>query len=262
MPALNPQAASSARHATIIVFSREPAPYRTKTRLIAKLGARNAAALADAFTLDALEKCRRLDPRRIIIAGCAPDGVARSAYFRSLARRFGAELADQGPGTIGARMARALEHYCEKGAVLIGTDTPSLPPKLFARSLALLRMAPVVLGPSLDGGYYLVGVRGHLPGIFGGIRWGRRLVLAQTVARLDRDGISYRLGPSWYDVDRWSDLMVLCQHLRLITERNPSRGSRSQSNPCPNTTAVLARLGLLDVARYSTRSRLTGIAGR
>jgi uncharacterized protein len=259
LPALSPQAAGSARCAAIIVFCREPVPHRTKTRLIAKLGARNAAALADAFTLDALEKVRRLNARRIVIAGSAPDGVARSAYFRSLAPRFGAKLADQGPGSIGARMARVLEPYCDKGAVLIGTDTPSLPPSLLARSLGLLRTAPVVLGPSLDGGYYLVGVRGPLPGIFAGIRWGRRLVLARTVARLEHDGIAYRLGPSWYDVDRLSDLMVLCEHLRLLMEGYPSRGRRevseeshgvcSQSNPCPHTARLLARLGLLHIAR-------------
>ncbi len=249
----------SRRPPTIIIFSREAMPNRTKTRLAAKLGAHNAAALAHAFTLDALQKTRRLGSHHLVIAGSALKPVQHSAYFQRLARRFGAELVDQGEGSLGVRMARALGLFQADGAVLIGTDTPSLPPKLLARSLDLLRHVPVVLGPSLDGGYYLVGVRGILPDIFRGIRWGGRQVLAQTLARLDRDGLAYRLGPSWYDVDRWADLMLLSEHLRLVLTRNALSGRqgtgrggqhlRQGTNPCPHTAQVLARLGLLDAAR-------------
>ena len=97
--------------------------------------------------------------------------------------------------------------------MLFGTDTPSLPPRLLARSVALLRRAPVVIAPSLDGGYYLVGVRGPMPEIFRAIAWGRSNVLSETVARLRRTGTRYALGPAWYDVDRWSDVALLAAHL-------------------------------------------------
>ena len=101
-----------------------------------------------------------------MIAASAPDGAESSDYLRRAARRFRAELIDQGGGSLGARMARALAPYRIGGAVLIGTDTPSLPLPLLARSVALLDRVPVVIAPSLDGGYYLVGVRGPMPEIF------------------------------------------------------------------------------------------------
>jgi len=208
----------------------------TKTRLIRRLGANNAAALAQAFVLDALAKARATG-RRLVIAGDAPHGVVRSAYFRRLARLFGAALIDQGDGALGARMRRSLAPFCAAGACMIGTDIPSLPAPLLLRSLALLRRHPVILGPSVDGGYYLLGVRGALPDIFRGVRWGRSSVLAETIARLRRTRIDYALADAWYDVDRWSDLLALAAQLRLM--------SRPRSHPCPATARILERLGLL-----------------
>jgi len=224
------------RAPTIIVFCREPIPGETKTRLVPRLGAPNATAIAGAFTLDALAKAQAVGAR-IAIAGSGPRGARGSRYFRALARRFDACIVEQGEGTLGMRMERALAPFLPGAAVLIGTDTPSIPPRLLRRSLALLRNAAVVIGPSLDGGYYLVGVRGTMPDIFRGIRWGGARVLEQTVKRLRRAGACYALGPSWYDVDRWSDLMLLTAHLRQKATR--------AANSCPATARILQQLGLL-----------------
>jgi uncharacterized protein len=251
-------ATAASRKVTLIVFCREPLAGRTKTRLIAHLGAVPAADLACAFILDALAKCRTLAPARIVIAGSAPGGVEHGRFLRQTAKRFHAELIDQGGGGLGARMARALEPYRDSGgAVLFGTDTPSLPPHLLERSVALLRRAPVVIAPSLDGGYYLVGVRGPLPPIFRAIAWGRSSVLGETLARLRRAGTRYAIGPQWYDVDRFSDVALLAAHLRLIAARaapgraEPRKRARAPvpALPCPATARVLRRLGLLDAGR-------------
>ena len=247
----------SSRDITLIVFCRDPVAGQTKTRLIPRLGAANAAALARAFIDDALRKCRALAPARILIAASAPGGgVANSPWLRRIARRFGAVLVDQGSGGLGARMAHALEPYRAGGAALIGTDTPSLPLELLARSVALLRRAPVVIAPSLDGGYYLVGVRGPMPEIFRAIRWGRASVLSQTLARLRRSRTRYALGPAWYDVDRMSDVALLAAHLaRMKTQdgtasaRGHDGASRPSPLPCPATARVLQRLGLIRAGR-------------
>jgi uncharacterized protein len=252
--------ADSLRSITLIVFCREPLAGHTKTRLIARLGAANAAELSGAFIVDALAKCRALAPRRIVIAGSAPAGAENSDYLRRIARRFGADLVDQGGGSLGARMARSLEPYRTDGAVLFGTDTPSLPPHLLSRSVALLQRGTVVIAPSLDGGYYLVGVRGPMPDIFRAIAWGRSNVLSETVARLRRQGTGYALGPAWYDVDRFSDVALLAAHLDQQLTRKRSNGSTSgrrrggatpllKSLPCPATARVLRRLGLIRAGR-------------
>lgn len=227
---------SSRAHETIVVFAREPIAGLTKTRLIPRLGANGAAALASAFTLDTLAKAHATG-REIVIAGDAPHGVAQSIYFRRIASMFDATLIDQGDGTLGARMRRSLAPFCASGAVLIGTDVPSLPAPILTHSLSLLRQHPVILAPSLDGGYYLVGVRGPLPDIFRGIRWGSARVLAETVGRLRRTRTDYALAAGWYDIDRPSDLLVLAAELRLTAS--------TRSHPCPATAGILAQLGLL-----------------
>ena len=227
---------SAALQQTIIAFTREPIPGFTKTRLIPRLGANNAAALADAFIRDAVAKARATG-LHLVIAGSAPGGVACSRYFRSLARRFDADLIDQGDGGLGARMNRVLTPYCSSGAILFGTDTPSLPARMLTGSAARLNRYPVVLGASLDGGYYLLGVRGVMPDIFRGIRWGRANVLGLTLARLERTRTRVVVGEAWYDIDRWGDLLVLTIHLQILLAKG--------SDPCPETSKLLQRLGLL-----------------
>ena len=229
----------------LIVFCRQPIAHEAKTRLIGKMTPVAVAKLADAFIRDTLAKAVTVRPSRIVIAGSARGGAERSKYFRRLARRFGADLIDQGDGSLGRRMARALALFSPNGALLIGTDSPSLPSALLAASLNALRRNSVVVAPSLDGGYYAIGVRGAMPPIFTGIRWGSRGVFDATVKRLERAGISYALGPAWYDIDRWPDLMLLAAHLRMLARAR----HRTGSSVCPATESVLMRLGLLHHAR-------------
>ena len=247
------------RRVTLIVFCREPRPGYCKTRLIPRLGATGAAQLARAFLIDALAKCRAFDSARLVLAAAAADGAGNSGRLRRIARRFGADLIDQGQGGLGERMARALAPYRHDGAILIGTDTPSLPLRLFERSVAMLRRSPVVISPSLDGGYYLLGVRGEMPDIFRAIAWGSARAFRQTVERLDLIGARYALGPAWYDVDRYSDVLLLAAHIaRMRTHSREPRRDRSTEAaprgaraalPCPETSRALARLGLLRTGR-------------
>jgi len=217
------------------VFAREPIPGAVKTRLIPLIGADGAARLADAFIRDALAKASRINAVRLVLAGTSPGPVGRSRYFQRMARRYGAQLIDQEGGDLGRRMARALALYSEPaGAVLMGTDTPSLPLYFIRQAIEDLRQAPVVIAPALDGGYYLAGVRGPVPDIFGALDWGGKRVMSQTLTRLRRLGVAYRLGRWWYDIDRAADLELLAQALA-------GRGRI----PCPATVRVLRELGLL-----------------
>lgn len=112
-------------------------------------------------------------------------------------------------------MARVLEPYADPpGAVLFGTDTPSLPHAFIRQSIEDLREAAVVIAPALDGGYYLVGVCGPVPDIFDAMGWGGGRVMEQTLRRLRRLRIPYRLGRWWYDIDRAADLDFLARTWR------------------------------------------------
>jgi uncharacterized protein len=230
------------RRPALIVFCREPIAGRTKTRLLSYLPPPDAAALADAFIVDTLAKAANIRPARLVIAGTSESGVAESAYFRRLGRRFDAELLDQGRGSLGARMARVLGPFArDRGALLVGTDLPSLPRAALSRLYALLQRHRLVLGPSLDGGYYAVGVRGEVPSIFTGIRWGSARVLSQTIKRIKFAKRRLAIGPLWHDFDRWSDLVLLCGYLRSLE----ASASCPRYHPCPATARVLKRLGLL-----------------
>jgi len=223
------------RRAALIVFCREPIAGETKTRLIGHVTARAAAALSDAFIRDALRKAQLVKPSRLIIAASAPDGAARSKYFRRLSHEFRSELIDQGKGSLGAKMARSLEPYADNGVLLIGTDTPTVPIDLLARCLVLVQPKRVVIAPSLDGGYWGIGVHGAIPTIFTGIRWGGSNVLAATLKRLAQKKIAYALGPAWYDIDRWDDVLLLARHLDLMPRA-------IESHPCPATAKLMERL--------------------
>ncbi len=234
------------RELVLVVFCRAPLVGRAKTRLIPAVGARGAAALADAFISDTLAKAALVPGVRVVIAGAEADTGPAGRYFQRLSRLSGAELLAQSRGGLGRRMFEALRRYAGKGALLMGSDVPSVPLALLARSVELLRRVPFVLAPSLDGGYYLVGARGGVPEVFAGIHWGTRRVLAQTMARLTARRVRFALGPAWYDVDRPSDLALLAAHLSLAGASKVARAARVH---CPATARVLGRLGLLGERR-------------
>ena len=225
----------------LIVFCREPIAGLTKTRLTPRLGAENAALLGHAFTLDMLRKASDSGVARVVIAGSSAGDATRNPYFRRLARRFATEIVDQGKGSLGRRMSRAFEPFRHQGALLVGTDLPTLPAKMIGHLLRLLEKSRFVLAPTLDGGYYAIGVRGPMPPVFACIRWGTSRVFGETIKRARLSGTKPRVGPAWYDIDRWSDLMMLVVHLEHIE----AKIGEVHSHPCPATAALLRRLGLL-----------------
>ena len=230
---------------TAIVFAREPIAGKTKTRLALLVGDATAAVLADAFLRDTLAKVNALRIR-VVIAAATPQGVIESRYFRDLAETYGTALIDQAMGGLGARMSHALRPYVENGtAILIGSDLPSLPVTHLKRALALLAQYDTVLGPALDGGYYLVGARAPLPEIFRGMTWGKKGVFKETTSRLRAAGTRYALAPWWYDIDEGASLMMLTAHLfrrkRLGALLNTCM-PLGRKCPCPTTAAILARL--------------------
>lgn len=105
--------------------------------------------------------------------------------------------------------ARLDEGY--SSVIIIGSDSPTVPLKHLEQAVVALESdrAPVVLGPSTDGGYYLVGMTRQLPEMFSSIDWGTEHVLRQTREQLTRVGVTPRMLPSWYDIDREADLRRL-----------------------------------------------------
>jgi rSAM/selenodomain-associated transferase 1 len=196
------------------LFAKRPDPGRVKTRLAAQASPEWAARVADAFLRDTVERLSHSADRRVLVF--APDD-ARSCFAGLAGESFA--LMPQADGDLGRRLAVFLGGELAAGAravVVVGTDSPTLPPALVEQAFTELERADVVLGPATDGGYYLLGCAGRLPPVFDGIAWGGRRVLAETVARLAEPGWRLAVLPPWYDVDTLDDWWVLCGHLAAL----------------------------------------------
>ena len=131
-------------------------------------------------------------------------------------------------------------------AVLIGTDSPTLPIEFIQQAFDMLRDVDCVLGPATDGGYYLIGLRRPAPLLFEQMAWSGPNVLRQTVQRASALGLTLGLLPPWYDIDNLADLQMLAGHIRAMTHAG-------QTHPCPVTAAALEQLRLLDRPAHSVQ---------
>jgi rSAM/selenodomain-associated transferase 2/rSAM/selenodomain-associated transferase 1 len=191
----------------LIIFTRWPQPGRAKTRLIPALGAAGAADLQRRMTERALVWARRLARGRAVDLEVRYDGCDKATISAWLGPDL--DYTPQGPGNMGARMSRALHQALEQGAeraLLIGCDIPGLDDQLMDQALTLLSRSQVVVGPTLDGGYYLIGLNAPSPSLFQGIDWGTGNVMAQTITAIKAAGIKYELLPARMDVDLPEDL--------------------------------------------------------
>ena len=127
--------------------------------------------------------------------------------------------------------------------MLIGSDSPSLPPPYISNAFEALSDVDIVLGPSVDGGYYLVGMNRDVTEIFTGIDWSMPQVLRQTLDIMHRQNIRYHLLPPWYDVDTLDDLQMLVGHLEGMAKSIPSRIASKA------TTKLLSSLPIFEAAR-------------
>ena len=197
----------------MIVFARAPVPGRAKTRLVPRLGEWGAARLQARMTARTLRMAR---PFRVAL-----HGTSRHAWFRALDVPF----ATQKGGDLGARMHRAAAKALRRhrAVIIIGTDCPVLDARDLARAARLLRSHDAVLAPAEDGGYALLGLSRPSAAIFEGIHWGGASVLRDTLLRMDRAGLRWKLLRTVWDVDRPEDLERL-RSLRFAS--GARRGAR------------------------------------
>lgn len=188
----------------LLVFARTPVAGQVKTRLIPVLGAEGAARLYERFLLRTLETAVGAAPGRVQL-WCTP--TTDHPFLERCAREFDVKLRLQSGRDLGERMDHALSACIDTGAVLVGCDCPELTVEdLESAASWLSDGTPVVLGPSEDGGYYLIGLCTPVPGLFEDVHWGRPSVLEVTRARLRDLGLRWRELPTRWDVDRPADL--------------------------------------------------------
>jgi uncharacterized protein len=192
----------------VAVLTRAPGS-GGKTRLFDALGIAPDASLLEALLLDTLDGARCDGTEMVVVVTPA------SAIDDIEALVPGAAVIAQGDGTLGDRMRQTVQQLLDAGAqrvALIGSDLPDITSDLIASAFAALARDPdcVVLGPAVDGGYYLVAAT-KVPPIFDGIAWGTGAVLEQTRRRAESAGLRVHLLPPLGDVDTPPALRALRQ---------------------------------------------------
>ena len=194
----------------LIVMARWPAPGRCKRRLAQELGAARAAqiqARLTVHTLAAAREARQGYGLELVLAVEGLGGLAASRWGKAL----GADRTVlQGRGALGLRMQRQFQRAAREGAskvVLIGSDLPELEASDLSAAFTSLGHCQGVLGPALDGGYWLIGLRRPEPELLAGIAWGGAQVLEQTLAAMARRGLEPELLTRRGDLDWARDLL-------------------------------------------------------
>lgn len=201
----------------LAIMAKAPRAGAVKTRLCPPLRPPEAAELARCFLLDAVERAAGVIGVRPVLA-YSP--VEARSEFESVAPGF--VLLPQQGDDLGARQGRLISEVLALGhqaALVIGTDSPTLPREWLDEAVSLV-MAPdvdLVLGPTDDGGYYLLGLRAPCPALFEGMPWSTSAVLSRILDRAQRLGLRVGCLPAWFDVDTKADLERLAAELAVTS---------------------------------------------
>jgi rSAM/selenodomain-associated transferase 1 len=247
------------RDPVVVIMAKQPAVGRTKTRLCPPLTPAEAVALYEAMLRDTIRLVADLEGVRLAIAVTPPEATGA---FRRISPPHAILLPVAG-ADIGECLNQALGRLLAAGhsrAIALNSDGPTLPAAFLKQAITRLDGADVVLGPSEDGGYYLIGLTQPQPELFQDIEWSTEQVTAQTLARAEAMGLSVALLPPWYDVDTAADLDRLQAELATLpAEALPHTrrlfAHRLQESPpgCSNGSARIK------AARTEVGRRLTSL---
>jgi rSAM/selenodomain-associated transferase 1 len=226
-PVLDPRSPAANAHAVrpgacaLAMMIKAPRPGASKTRLTPPLTAVEAASLSKCFLRDTTANIAQVVRAAEANGGAPAAGVAvytpagmESAFHGLLPGGF--VMMPQRDEPFGERLVHAVEDLFALGygaVCLIDSDSPTLPTASLANAVESLARpgGRLVLGPSEDGGYYLIGLKKPHRQVFEEIDWSTEQVFAQTLQRAAEIGLPVDLLPTWYDVDDAPTLRTLCR---------------------------------------------------
>jgi rSAM/selenodomain-associated transferase 1 len=210
----------------LLIMAKSPRPGYAKTRLGRDIGDAAAAQQAASFLADTLALGRRLP---MVQTGFFTPAGQRD----DLVERFAAPAEEQTTSGLFNGLDEAIRRSAALGfrrTVLVDGDSPTLPERYLAGAFAALKRSDVVLGPTDDGGYYLIGARRALPAGVLQVDAPSERVFEATAAAVRRAGLSLAVLPPWFDVDTGADLDRL-------------RADLTNLAGAPATAAAIASLG-------------------
>ncbi|MGB7292958.1 MAG: TIGR04282 family arsenosugar biosynthesis glycosyltransferase [Thermodesulfobacteriota bacterium] len=190
----------------LLIFVKYPESGKVKTRLAKNIGSESAALLYRKMAESIIYDLSKLADYRKIIFFDPPE--RRNDVMRWLKFNGLSFIAQEGD-SLGEKMSNAFSHAFSLGAdkaVVIGTDCPQITTQTIVKAFEKLETSEVVIGPSYDGGYYLLGLKSLIPEVFHGIDWSTNIVFDQTMKRLRHNGINSECLEMLRDVDTVEDL--------------------------------------------------------
>jgi hypothetical protein len=214
----------------VCIFAKPP--QSAKTRLIPALGAASAAQLASAMLLDTWSMVASCPGVRPILATTQPGDFPISVPA--------SDIWLQGDGDLGRRihciLTRALIHASV--VIAVGADSPALSCAHLQMALACVRTSDAVIGPSTDGGFYLLSLRRCPPGLFDSIPWSTAATRRALTERLREHAFTIAELEPLFDVDTAADLRLLERHLSC----HPSPGAATKAWYSENRARLIAAL--------------------
>jgi uncharacterized protein len=204
------------------IMAKAPVAGQAKTRLIPVLGAHGAARLQRQMLLDTIELTTAALEGTGSVSIVCPTAADRAVLQGLVPAEVGIVAHERGDLMSG--LDYGLTNYLDQGyeqIVLLDGDSPTLPVQYVRSAFEQLTSDAVVLGPTLDGGYYLIGACRPRPALFDWEQLDGATICQQTHARAEALGARVALLPPWYDVDTAEDLERLIEELRSYPDRAP-----------------------------------------
>jgi uncharacterized protein len=210
---------SSGSDRVLVIMAKAPRPGRVKTRLTPTLSPEAVTAFYRCLLADTLALARSLDDVEVAVM-CPDSDVSELARLASNAVGV---VAQTGEG-LAAGLTSVFAHFAEEDqrrTLAFNSDSPHLPRAVLEGAFEALTIDDVVVGPTYDGGYYLVGATASHPTLFASDGMGTSTALEKLLSRARALGLSVGFADPFYDIDVADDLNRLAAELRLAPGRAP-----------------------------------------
>src|ERR1700686_1553961 len=206
---------------TLVIMAKAPRPGAVKTRLTTSLSTEAVTAFYCCLLEDTLALARSLKLSDVEVAIMCPESDVNE--LAQLAGNGASVVAQKGEG-LAAGLTSVFAHFAKSGrkrVVAFNSDSPHLPASVLESAFEALTGHDVVVGPTHDGGYYLVGAKAAHPSLFDGDGMGTNSALDSLLARARGLQLSVGFTDPFYDIDVETDLARLAEELRLAPDRAP-----------------------------------------
>ncbi len=204
---------------TLVIMAKAPRPGSVKTRLAESLSLQAVTELYRCLLNDTIALAQVLDQVEIAIMCPAPDVEELSRGVAETVR-----IVPQTGQGLAAGLASVFAHFAAPGhqrVIAFNSDSPHLPASVLETAFEVLEACDLVVGPTHDGGYYLVGARASHPGLFTGDGMGTGNAFDALLTRARNLGLSVRLTDPFYDIDVAADLSQLANELKGVPGKAP-----------------------------------------